>query len=145
MALKRKGNHWYGDEQADIRAELVRYSEGNYPAEHFADALCTCGGQTFALAVDDNEGAAIRTCSACSASHPMGDSAEFIDDAVLEDCECPCGGKTFEITVGVALHPQQNAVKWLYIGCRCPRCRITACYAEWKNEFEDYRELLKLV
>jgi hypothetical protein len=39
MALTRRGDQSFGDSQADIRAELHRYSGLNgYLAEHFADA-----------------------------------------------------------------------------------------------------------
>jgi len=36
-------------------------------------------------------------------------------------------------------------VKWLYLGCRCVACGLVACYGDWKNEFEDFREFLKRV
>ena len=39
MALKKRGKYRYGDSQADIRAEVLRYSKTNaYLAHHFADA-----------------------------------------------------------------------------------------------------------
>jgi hypothetical protein len=44
MALVKHGNHWHGDTQSDIRAELTRYSQINgYSADHFADSVCHCG------------------------------------------------------------------------------------------------------
>ena len=27
MALKKRGKYWYGDSQADIRGELIRYGK----------------------------------------------------------------------------------------------------------------------
>lgn len=40
MALRKRGKWRYGDSQADIRAEIIRYSkEVGYLAEHFADAV----------------------------------------------------------------------------------------------------------
>lgn len=45
MSLKKRGKHQYGDSQEDIRAEILRYSLKNgYVAQHFADAVCKCGG-----------------------------------------------------------------------------------------------------
>jgi hypothetical protein len=143
MVLTRRGDQSFGDSQADIRAELLRYSRLNgYLTERFADAACPCGGRVFRLLVDETEGAAVRICGACSTEHAIGDSSEYLEDAELEECECPCGRGTFELTVGVSLYKDSTAVKWLYLGCRCPACGQAACYGDWKNEFEDYRELL---
>jgi Zn ribbon nucleic-acid-binding protein len=145
MALVKRGKYWYGDEQADIRAELLRYSRDGYPAEHFADAICACGTRIFRLQLDEEAGVAVRTCAACGHDHSIGDSADFLDEAELEQPECLCGGSEFEITVGVALYDDGEAVKWLYLGCRCPSCGCTGCYGDWKNEYEDYREFLTRV
>src|SRR5262245_16061803 len=117
MALKKKGKYWHGESQADIRKEVLRYSKENaYVAEHFADAVCSCGGKAFRLKLDDNEGAAVRICASCQSEHPIGDSEEFLEEAELGDCACPCGHEQFEITVGVSLHADSEDVKWLYLG-----------------------------
>lgn len=145
MALTKRGEWSYGDSQADIREAIAQYSAEEYPAEHYAGAGCSCGGGVFRLSLDDNEGAAVRTCSAGKATHPIGDSADYLDEAELEECECPCGSSEFEITAGVALYADSEDVKWLYLGCRCPACGITAVYGDWKNEFEDYRKLLAII
>jgi len=85
MTLRSKGEHHYGDSQADLREELLGYSEANaYVAEHFADAVCGCGGRVFGLRLDDTEGAAVRVCRSCEREHPIGDSDEYLDDAELE-------------------------------------------------------------
>lgn len=143
MALKKRGKFYYGDEQTDIRQELIRYSEENaYVAEHFADAKCTCGGSVFRLLMDETEGAAVRICVACKKEHPIGDSDEFLEEAELGECGCPCGNEEFEITAGVSLYKDSDDVKWIYIGCRCPKCGLTATYGDWKNEFLGYQDLL---
>ena len=144
--LNRRGNQWYGDSPADIRDLIRRYSEANgYPAEHYADPMCACGNRVFRLRVDDDEGAAVRVCTSCGALHPIGDSNDYLADAALEECECPCGQSSFELSVGVALYEGSRDVRWLYIGCRCPSCGVTGCYGDWKNEFNDYIELLRRV
>jgi hypothetical protein len=143
MTLTRRGTSSYGTEQADIADEITRYSRrAGYRAEHFAQAVCACGGTTFHLALDDNEGAAMRRCSGCAVEHPIGDSDQFLEDAELEECACPCGGEVFEITVGVSLYEGSEDVRWLYLGCRCPACQLTAVYGDWKNEFNGFRALL---
>ena len=121
MTLRERGPYRYGDGQADIREELVRYSEGvSYLAHHFADAVCKCGETTFHLTLDEDAGVAVRECSACEEGHPIGDGADFLEGAELEGCACPCGNETFEITVGVSLYQESEDVKWFYLGCRCP-------------------------
>lgn len=146
MALRKKGKYFYGDAQSDIREELLDYSKANAdPIRHFADAVCVCGGQTFVLSLDDDEGAAIRTCVNCQREHPIGDSEDFLESAELEECGCPCGADEFEITAGVALYRDSDDVKWFYLGCRCVACGLVACYGDWKNESQNYRELLKRI
>ncbi len=146
MPLRKRGKYRYGDSQEDIRAEILRYSRGEeYLAQHYADAVCRCGGTRFSLLLDDTEGAAVRVCAACADEHPIGDSDEFLGEAELEECACPCGNEEFEITVGVSLYDDSEDVRWLYVGCRCPKCGLTAVYGDWKNEFNGYRELLARV
>jgi hypothetical protein len=146
MAITKRGEHYYGDTQADLRQEAARYAELNgYPAHQFADAVCVCGGRVFRLAVDDVEGAAVRTCTACAEAQPICDSAEYLQDASIEECACPCRGETFEITIAVSLYTGSDDVRWLYLGARCIACGLTAVYGDWKNEFEGYRELLSRV
>jgi hypothetical protein len=146
MALRKRGKWWYGDSQADIRDEIVRYSKLNgYLAHHFADAECKCGGRLFVLRMDDTAGAAVRKCVRCSEEHPIGDSGQYLDEAELEAYECVCLENVFEITVGVSLYDSSEDVRWLYLGCRCPKCGLTGVYGDWKNEFNGYRELLARV
>jgi hypothetical protein len=145
MALRTEEGYHYGDCQEDVREALIAYSADGDLAEHFADAVCACGGRLFRLELDENEGVAVRTCTACAATHPIGDSDEFLEEAELEECECACGGEEFEITVGVALYPESDAVKWLFIGCRCPACGLAGCWGDWKNEYEPFSELLARV
>jgi hypothetical protein len=146
MVLKKRGKYRYGDSQADIRDELLRYSKKNgYFAHHFADAVCKCGEKLFGLALDDDQGAAVWVCVACKTEHPIGDSDEYLEEAELGECACPCGGETFEITIGVSLYEDSEDVRWLYLGCRCPKCGLAAVYSDWKNEFNGYQKLLARV
>lgn len=105
-----------------------------YPAERFASPRCKCGGEIFAIAVDDQVGAAVRTCHACGDRHAVGDSAEYLDGAELETCSCPCGSETFEYIAAAALYSDKQAIRWIYIGLLCSSCKSGAVYADWKNE-----------
>ncbi len=145
MTLKKRGEYSYGDNQSDIREELIEYSQHGYLAEHFQDAVCSCGNNLFNLAVDEDEGAAIRRCTSCDTIYPIGDSEDYLEEAELGECECPCGNNKFEITAGVALYPNSDDVRWIYLGCRCQKCGLIACYADWKNEFEGYHKLLEMI
>ncbi len=42
----------------------------------------------------------------------------------------------------MSLYEGSEDVRWLYVGCRCPACGLTAVYGDWKNEFNGYRDLL---
>jgi hypothetical protein len=146
MALQKRGKWWYGDSQADIRDEILRYSKRvTYLAHHYADAVCSCGGRLFVLRMDDTAGAAIRRCVTCHQEHPIGDSADYLVEAELQKYECVCTEDVFEITVGVSLYDDSEDVRWLYVGCRCPACGLTGVYGDWKNEYSGYQELLARV
>lgn len=146
MALRKRGKYWYGDSQADIRDELIRFGNLNeHVPTKFADARCRCGGTAFRLRMDEDEGAAVRVCLACNDEHAIGDSVEYLDEAHLQEHDCVCGQAAFEVTVGVSLYDGSDDVRWLYVGCRCPACGLTGCYGDWKNEFIDFRKLLARV
>ncbi len=151
MTHTQRGEYWYGDDHADLRAELVRYSAANgYPASDFVDLKCACGGEFFHLLTDEDEGVGIRICADCEAEHVMGDSANSLDEAEPQHNECLCGEEVFQLTVGVNRYrvteeTLTDDVRWLYIGCRCIQCGLVGCYADWKNEAQDYRQLLSLM
>lgn len=133
MTLTRKGKHWYGSEDQDIRAAIQRFSEGNgYPATEYRASVCVCGSTLFRLFDDEDVGVARRDCVRCGQPHLMGDGAEYVEKAELEAHECLCGAEALAIQSGVALYPDSRDVRWLYIGCRCPQCQLVGVYAEWK-------------
>jgi hypothetical protein len=146
MPISKRGDHYYGESQADIREEIWRYSEKNgYLADHFAEAVCACGGTLFGLMIDEGTGAAVRKCAYCASEHAIGDSGDYLSGAVLEEYSCLCGGEHFEITVGVSLYDESEDVRWLDLGCRCRGCGLTGVYGDWKSESLGYRELLAKV
>ncbi|WP_254510566.1 hypothetical protein [Anatilimnocola floriformis] len=146
MALRKRGKYWYGESQADIRDELVRVGKLNDEIPtHFQDVRCSCGANLFRLKMDDEQGVAVRTCGTCQAEHPIGDSAEYLPGADLQESCCVCDAELFELTVGVSLYPDSNDVCWVYIGCRCPACGVTGNYGDWSSEAGDVGEYLKQV
>jgi hypothetical protein len=146
MGLRKRGEYWYSDTQVDIRHELTRFGKLNeYIPTQFTDARCHCGGTTFHLRMDEDEGAAARVCTSCGDDHAIGDSDVYLDGAELREHGCACCEEAFEITVGVSLFEGSDDVRWLYIGCRCPVCGLTECCGDWKIEFIDYRKLLARV
>ncbi|MBC8142933.1 MAG: hypothetical protein H7Y38_16030 [Armatimonadetes bacterium] len=146
MAMRRRGKHFYADSTEDTPEVIRRYSKSNgYEATLFAVPVCSCGGRTFRLRLDEDAGVAVRTCANCESVHTMGDGDEYIADANLQECACLCGGEIFGLTVGVALYADSADVRWLYVGCHCPVCRLTAVYGDWKNEFIGYSALLARV
>ena len=119
--MRRKvGEQSYADAQADVRDELSDYSTGS--CTDFVEVVCQCGAREFQLALDEEEGAAIRTCWRCHQEHVMaGEAGEE-----LEECECLCGADRFELTCGAA-------TDWFFIGARCSACGLTGCYGDWQS------------
>jgi hypothetical protein len=141
MALRQRGEHWYGDTAADIREVLAHHYSHHYPATVFADAVCDCGGRVFSLQIDEEYGEAAWFCRDCDAQYLFHDRDingyyEGDPEADTECCGCPCtdrGASYFEITVEACLYDDSEGVRWIYIGCRCVACGLTACYADWNR------------
>ena len=130
--------------QSEIELALKSYSDSD-SLLRFKAAVCECGERHFKILVDDNEGAAVRVCKNCKSRQPIGDSADYLAEAELEECECPCGNGYLELVVGALLYESSNDVRWIYLGCSCPKCSQTGCYADWKNEYIGYEGLLERV
>lgn len=146
---KKEDGYWYGDNHADLRQEMLRYSELNgYPIDNYVDVRCACENDTFHFGTNEQEGFAIRLCSRCETEHPMGDSDQFSEEPEFGTHVCVCDAELFQITAGVHRYRNEDEtlspdVKWLYLGCRCVACGLVGNYADWKNEFNGYEALLK--
>ena len=146
MAIDRTGELWTGTDAADLEEYLAAYSKDGYPVRRTVAARCgSCGGTVFAVTVDDEEGCAVRTCSDCADEHPMLDSAEYVDEADLEQTECPCGGEDFEVVAGFAFYDDSGDVRWVYLGLRCVFDGVLGCYADWKIDYSPTDHLLASV
>lgn len=141
MAIRERGEFWYGDAAADIREVLARTCGGGDTLTVFEEAVCDCGGRVFSLTVDEDYAEVTWACRACDALylfHTSGTDGYFEGDpaAEHEDCGCPCNERetaSFEIAVGAVLYDDGQDVRWVYIGCRCISCGLTALYADWNR------------
>jgi hypothetical protein len=146
MALTKKGEFWYGTTSGDTQAELRSYSVANrHEAVRFAASKCDCGCRSFALQSDEEAGVAIRTCTDCGLEHLMGDSAEYVEEAVPETHECVCENEVFELMSGVSVYEGTHDVSWYYIACRCVECNLVGVFADWKCEAGDAAAFLAKV
>ncbi|AWM40403.1 hypothetical protein C1280_27730 [Gemmata obscuriglobus] len=58
VAIRERGEFWYGDTAADIREVLTRTCGKADPLTVFADAVCDCSGRVFSLQIDEEYGEA---------------------------------------------------------------------------------------
>ena len=142
MTIDKSGKFWKGTDAADLDEFVPAFAAGGYAVERMVHSRCAeCGGTTFALRADDEEGYADRRCAACNRVVHMLDSAEYVDDAHPEECACPCGGEEF--CRGLAMVDVANAegsrmgreVKWVSIGARCARDGRLGVCADWKIDY----------
>ena len=173
MALRQKGDYWYGDGPADVWDYFVWWTRDALDkVAHRKQAVCSCGHRVFMLLLDEEHMVAERVCVECDAEHRM------LDDAMLEDGEhpsiavqegrvgddaldeetqpeeecdpeeflCICGCDEFEIVGVTAPFPENpDSAKWFYLGVRCVECGCLGCCAEWLVRYNDHKELLALL
>jgi hypothetical protein len=145
MSIDRSGKWWIGVGSEDIKEYLEAYSADGYKSSKFRLAKCTCGGDTFYLFADDEEGCAKRTCTSCGASHFICDSEEYWATASPEQWKCvDCGSKEANIGIGFSLY-EDGEVRWLYVGERCFSCGILGCFAGWKVAYSPSKQLFDQV
>lgn len=133
MSIDTSGEWWKGSEAADLIEYLKAATAEGYLVDEIRPALCRCGCDRFQLEVDDTEGAARRTCAACSSTHMICDSADYWDEAEPEEWECiGCGPRHANVHVGFSLYSEGDGVRWLYMGVRCAGCGILGTFGDWK-------------
>lgn len=140
MALLRRGEHAYGEDRADLEAEVIDYGRRlRYPPTRFAHPVCGCGNQWFQLLSDETVCAVQRRCAKCGNQQWMGDSATYADRAELEPHACLCAddADVFELAPALHLYAGSNDVRWLNVGCRCPACGLLGVYVDYKCEAGD--------
>ena len=135
MVIDTGGPWWRGTEAADLDEYLREFSADGYPVGSVVHASCAhCGSDRFALLADDEAGCGGRRCASCGDLHWMLDSAEYLEEAELEEAQCPCGGELFEPAVGFALR-DTGEVRWVYVALRCVADGVLGVYADWKIDY----------
>jgi hypothetical protein len=144
VTIDYSGKWWVGDRPNDLDEYLRAYTVDTYPVAQFKLTACTCGEQAFRLAADADEGCASVACMACGASRFLLDSESVWGEADPVDWTCiECGEVACNVGVGLARYADDaRAARWAYVGCRCVRCGILGCFAEWKLDGDPMDELL---
>lgn len=144
MAIRQKGDYYYGDNVADLKTLLGEYSEQNeHPAAGFEQSVCICGGKKFVLSTDERQGVAIRRCTTCNEEHIMIDDEQMAATARPEKHGCICEKQAFFLMSAVATQPDnEKKASWYYIGAMCPSCGLIGVYADWKRA-GDVTQLLR--
>jgi hypothetical protein len=144
MTIDSSGKWWKGSEAADLTEYLKALTEDGYPATEFRVAKCSCGSLAFGLALDHDEGAAMRKCVECGAEHFVCDSQERWHECSPTKWKCTgkCKSRTANICVGFALREDRKDIRWIYIGTRCVQCGVLGCYVDWKIDFSPSLQLI---
>ncbi|MBG6134410.1 hypothetical protein [Longispora fulva] len=141
MTLNKSGKMWRGEEFADLAEFIRHFQAGGYPVDTVVESTCRpCGGYSFRVALDDEEGCAQRVCVNCGVAAFIADSAEYWTEADPGECECPCGGDEFTVAVGFALRDGQD-VRWISVGLRCLTDNSLGVYTDWKIDYSPTEHL----
>jgi hypothetical protein len=146
MTIDTSGKWWRGTVPEDLDEYLRRLTsqDGGHPLDVFRPSQCLCGGRTFLVSADKNEGAAERTCTECQGRHLIADSAESWDDARPRKWRCVCKSDKCNVVVGFALREGGGDVRWIYVGVRCLSCGVLGCLVDWSIDYGPSLHLLDL-
>ena len=125
--IDRSGPWRNGESFDDLRDFVVAFTSRNYRADEIRRSVCErCGGTSFGLWLDDDEGCAQRRCGGCGETAFIGDSADWWDEAAPGEAACPCGREGFEIAVGFSMI-DSGEVNWITVGGRCLEWGCLGC------------------
>ncbi len=145
MTIDKSGEHWRGETFDDLAGYVREFEAGGYRVEHVRERVChPCRGTTFRVLIDDDDGCAATVCQQCQAEAAIADSADHLEDAELGECACPCGGETFAVAVGFAMHVDTE-VRWISVGLRCLTDGTLGVYTDWKIDYSPSGHLLTTV
>lgn len=134
-----------GADFEDLADLLREHQSGGYAVQRVSEAVCAgCAGRRFNVMAADVEGCVQRLCVVCGDASYIADSADFVDEADLGECACPCGGEEFAVAVGFAFR-SDGEVRWVSIGLRCLRDGSLGVYADWKIDYSPSAHLLELI
>jgi hypothetical protein len=112
------------------------------PADRVIQSTCECSNTQFWMQCSEEDGVAMRTCTACKAVAFIGDSEEHWAEADTGDAQCPCGKKVFALAIGYCLD-SNNEVTWMIVGAQCITCNEVGVYADWSIDYEPTKQLLE--
>jgi hypothetical protein len=131
---------------SDLDDYLRSFAAGGYPVDAVRHATCvSCAELTagFAVALDDEAGAAVRRCVRCQTQVVMLDSQDVLEDAELGDAACPCGHEQFDVAVGFSLREDAAEVRWVSVGLRCRNDGLLGVYTDWKVDYSPSAHLVR--
>ncbi|MFI6824315.1 hypothetical protein ACIBJE_25730 [Micromonospora sp. NPDC050187] len=130
------------DDSEALTVYIREHRAGGYPVHHVVHLGCRhCDGRAFRVAVDDEEGCALLLCLGCGTEAAVADSDDYLDDAELAECACPCGAESFAVAVGYAL-AGDGEVRWVSVGLRCLADGALGVYTDWKIDYAPTAHLL---
>jgi len=144
VTVTKRGSTGTGTDAADLDEYLRAFAAGGYAVADVVPAVCVACAPTtagFAVALDDEVGAAARRCLACHVEVSMLDSKDHLEDADLGDAARPCGGQQFDVAVGFAFLEDQE-VRWVSVGLRRRTDGLLGVYVDWKLDYSPSRHLL---
>jgi hypothetical protein len=146
MPIDTSGKWWKGSAPEDVGEYLQALSSSSYPASEFRLCRCQCGGVTFRLEVEQDEGVAKRACANCGAEHLICDSADNYEEGMkLRKFKCVCKTALANVGVSFSLHEGGQSIRWLWVGHRCVQCGVLGSIVEWKVGYEPSLHLLDQV
>ena len=152
MTIDRSGKYWTGADTNDIHEYLSIFMvEDGQPLDEYRAVVCSCGTDTFFLEADRDEGTARRKCTNCKKVHFVCDSEEFWEESTPEKWKCMCKSIETNLGVGFSFYEKTDSqdaepdIRWLYIGCRCVKCGVLGCFADWKVGYGPSFHLLNEV
>ncbi len=126
----------YGSGSPDIAAYLQDYSADCYPVDVTKAVACLkCGSEVFTVMLDPNGGVIQVKCESCGHARFLLDSEEYWQESEPHEVSCPkCNGNQFNLSIGL-MHRDDGSIKWVYAGCRCVKCSLLGCLADWKMNY----------
>jgi hypothetical protein len=156
MALRMKGDYWYGDGPTDVWDYFVQWTrESGEPVKHWKQAVCPCGSTVFQVDFDPDEQYLERYCTKCDVDVVMF-ADEFADAPDVAEpaqpnpdlLKCVCGRDEFEV-VGVTApfpdDPKGVSARTFHLGLRCVHCGCLGCYTSWHPRYNDHVAFLAML
>ncbi len=139
--IDKSKKYWTGDSAEDISEWLRIYSEED--SLEVKPVIChSCGGDSFELRIDQDEGVIQVTCTSCGTKKILLDGEEYWEDASprLRKCSVCKSCKSFNVRVGF-VRRETGDVEWVYIGNRCTKCGTLGSFLDWEIDYGPTDEM----